>query len=82
MPPSPYVPANVAMEYHPFLLNILTHPQMLELHPRGDRILRSNEIRFDHCSLLVRKAGFPGQPTHSHACRSHLGNPATTRFQG
>ena len=62
--PSPYVPANVAMEYHPFLLNVLTHPQMLELH---QRILRSTEIRFDHCSLLVRKPGFSGQATHSHA---------------
>ena len=60
----PYVPANVAMDYHPFLQNVLTHPQMIRLHKL---ILHTESIRFDHCSLLVRKPGFPGQPTHSHA---------------
>ena len=61
--PSPYVPATSPMEYHPFLLNALTHPQMLELH---QRILRSSSIRFDHCSLVARKPGFAGQAAHSH----------------
>eukprot|EP01044_Picomonas_judraskeda_P007593 COSAG03_NODE_823_length_5728_cov_3.020075_2_plen_261_part_00 len=60
----PYVPANVAMDYHPFLQHVLTHPQMIQLH---QLLLSTRSIRFDHCSLLVRKPGFQGQPTHSHA---------------
>jgi hypothetical protein len=44
------------------MMNMVTHPQMLEAH----RLMVGPEIRFDHNTLLSRKAGYKGQGWHSH----------------
>ena len=47
----------------PFLMNVITHPQMLQLQ----RIcLGRDEVYFDHNQLLNRPAGYAGGPWHSH----------------
>ncbi|MCH8292683.1 hypothetical protein IH992_16445 [Candidatus Poribacteria bacterium] len=47
----------------PFLMNVLTHPQMLQLQRM---CLGSDEIYFDHNQLLTRLPGYPGGAWHSH----------------
>lgn len=59
---------SVFAEYFPsghvrFLMNVLTHPQMLELQRMT---LGSDDIYFDHNQLLNRPAGYPGGAWHSH----------------
>jgi hypothetical protein len=48
----------------PFLMDVLTHPQMLRLHRA---LLGSERICLDHSSLLNRKAGYKGGNFHSHS---------------
>ena len=55
-------PEHFAAGSDPFLMSILTHPQMLALH----RMMLGDEIRFDHNTLLNRVPGFQGQRYHSH----------------
>ena len=47
----------------PYLMNILTHPQMLQLQRIA---LGSDDIYFDHNQLLTRPPGYPGGAWHSH----------------
>ena len=47
----------------PFLMNVLTHPQMLQLQRM---CLGSEDIYFDHNQLLNRPGGYPGGAWHSH----------------
>lgn len=47
----------------PYLMNVLTHPQMLQLQRMS---LGSNTIYFDHNQLLTRPPGYPGGAWHSH----------------
>jgi hypothetical protein len=47
----------------PFLMNVLTHPQMLQLQRQ---CLGSESIYFDHNQLLTRSGGYPGNSWHSH----------------
>jgi len=47
----------------PYLMNVLTHPQMLALQRM---CLDSDEIYFDHSQLLTRPPGYPGGNWHSH----------------
>jgi|GEM_PF-548460 hypothetical protein len=47
----------------PFLMNVLTHPQMLQLQRM---CLGCEAIYFDHNQLLSRPGGYPGGPWHSH----------------
>ena len=47
----------------PFLMNVLTHPQMLQLQRM---CLGCEEIYFDHNQLLTRSEGHPGKAWHSH----------------
>ena len=59
-------------EYFPaghvgFLMDVLTHPQMLRLHRT---LLGSEHILLDHNSLLNRAPGYVGGPFHSHAMTS------------
>ena len=44
------------------MMNMITHPQMLEAH----RKMLGPVVRFDHNTILLRKAGYPGQGWHSH----------------
>ncbi|MDP6745988.1 MAG: hypothetical protein QGH37_03000 [Candidatus Poribacteria bacterium] len=59
---------SVLAEYFPaghvsFLMNVLTHPQMLQLQ---QMCLRTDRIYFDHNQLLTRTAGYAGGAWHSH----------------
>ena len=56
---SEYFPAG----HVPFLMNVLTHPQLLELQRM---CLGSDDVYFDHNQLLTRPPGFPGGNWHSH----------------
>ena len=47
----------------PFLMNVLTHSQMLQLQRM---CLGCDRIYFDHNQLLTRPAGYPGGAWHSH----------------
>lgn len=47
----------------PFLMDVLTHPQMLQLQRW---CLESENIYFDHNQLLTRPAGYPGDGWHCH----------------
>jgi hypothetical protein len=47
----------------PFLMNVLTHPQFLELQRM---CLSSDDIYFDHHQLLSRPGGYSGGRWHSH----------------
>ena len=47
----------------PYLMNVLTHPQMLQLQRMS---LGSDDIYFDHNQLLTRPPGYPGGAWHSH----------------
>ncbi len=47
----------------PFLMDVLTHPQMLQLQRM---CLGSDTIYFDHNQLLTRPGGYPGNSWHSH----------------
>ena len=47
----------------PYLMNVLTHPQMLQLQRMS---LGSDNIYFDHNQLLTRPPGYPGGAWHSH----------------
>lgn len=47
----------------PYLMNVLTHPQMLTLQRM---CLASEAIYFDHNQLLTRAAGYAGGAWHSH----------------
>ncbi len=47
----------------PYLMNVLTHPQMLQLQRVS---LGSDAIYFDHNQLLTRPPGYPGGAWHSH----------------
>ncbi|MCZ6675878.1 MAG: hypothetical protein O7E52_01385 [Candidatus Poribacteria bacterium] len=47
----------------PFLMNVLTHPQMLQLQRM---CLGCDDIYFDHNQLLTRQPGYPGGAWHSH----------------
>lgn len=47
----------------PFLMNVLTHPQMLQLQRL---CLDSDNIYFDHNQLLTRPGGYPGNGWHCH----------------
>ncbi len=59
---------SVFAEYFPaghvgFLMDVLTHPQMLELQRMA---LGTYEIYFDHNQLLTRPGGYAGGSWHSH----------------
>ena len=47
----------------PFIMNVLTHPHMLELQRM---CLGSENIFFDHNQLLSRRGGYSGCAWHSH----------------
>lgn len=47
----------------PFLMDVLMHPQMLDLHRMA---LGTKAIYFDHNQLLTRPGGYPGGAWHSH----------------
>ena len=47
----------------PFLMDVLTHPQMLQLQRM---CLGSDKIYFDHNQLLTRPGGYPGNSWHCH----------------
>ncbi len=47
----------------PFLMDVLTHPQMLQLHRM---CLACDTVYFDHNQLLSRSGGYAGCPWHSH----------------
>ena len=47
----------------PFLMNVLTHPQMLQLQRM---CLGGADIYFDHNQLLTRSGGYPGGAWHGH----------------
>ncbi len=47
----------------PYLMNVLTHPQMLALERA---CLETEEIYFDHNQLLTRPPGYLGGTWHSH----------------
>ena len=51
------------MAYDKFISDAVTHPQMLRLQ---QLLLGSEHIRFDHNTLLTRRA-FAGQHWHSHS---------------
>jgi hypothetical protein len=70
-------PEHFAAGSDPFLMSILTHPQMLKLH----RMMLGDEIRFDHNTLLNRVPGFQGQRYHSHPYVEDNTGP-TTRLGG
>jgi hypothetical protein len=69
-----FCPEAFACGYDPMLLNAFTHPQMLALQ----RQMLGSELRFDHCLVFNRKAGFPGGMWHSHAYTQD-GQGQTTR---
>ncbi len=47
----------------PFLMNVLTHPQMLQLQRM---CLGCENVYFDHNQLLTRPGGYSGHRWHSH----------------
>jgi hypothetical protein len=51
----------------PFLMDVLTHPQMLQLQRL---LLGSEHVLVDHNSLLSRKGGYEGGGWHSHPMNS------------
>ena len=56
----------------PFLMDVLTHPQMLQLQRT---LLGCSHVLLDHNSLLSRKAGYEGGAWHSHSMNSQNWNP-------
>jgi hypothetical protein len=69
-----FCPEAFACGYDPMLLNAYTHPQMLALQ----RQMLGPDLRFDHCLVFNRKAGFEGGGWHTHAY-SEDGLGLTTR---
>eukprot|EP01052_Picozoa_sp_SAG31_P040667 SAG31_NODE_5945_length_2246_cov_3.237075_2_plen_402_part_00 len=69
-----FCPEAFACGYDAMLLNAYTHPQMLALQ----RQMLGPELRFDHCLVFNRKAGFKGGSWHTHAY-SEDGLGPTTR---
>jgi hypothetical protein len=55
-------PENFPCGYEPHIMDMLVHPQMLELHRR----MLGDDIRFDHNVALNRRGGYPGGGWHSH----------------
>lgn len=51
----------------PFLMDVLTHPQMLQLQRA---LLGCEHVLLDHNSLLNRKGGYVGGAWHSHSMNS------------
>ena len=65
----------------PFLIDVLTHPQMLQLQRM---CLGSDNIYFDHNQLLTRPGGYPGSSWHSHpigAGRDNCGVADLTEYR-
>ena len=61
-----FLPASFPPAYDDFLLNLASHPQMLEIHKK---MIGSDYIRFDHSLLMNRPPradGGPGRTWHSH----------------
>ena len=58
-----FCPESFVPGYDPFMLNVLTHPQMLALQTQ----MLGSDIRLDHNTCMNRKEGFPGQDWHTHA---------------
>ena len=56
----------------PFLMDVLTHPQMLQLQRS---LLGSPNVLLDHNSLLNRKGGYEGGGWHSHSMNSKNWSP-------
>ena len=56
----------------PFLMDVLTHPQMLQLQRT---LLGCSHVLLDHNSLLSRKGGYEGGAWHSHSMNSQNWNP-------
>ena len=57
-----FPPEMFAAGYDDTIMRCLTHPQMLKIH----RWMLGSHVRFDHNTLLNRKAGWRGQGWHSH----------------
>ena len=57
-----FFPEHCPILHDDWLLHCITHPQMIALH---QTLLGSSEVRFDHNTLLSRRA-FTGQHWHSH----------------
>ena len=65
----------------PFLIDVLTHPQMLQLQRM---CLGSDNIYFDHNQLLTRPGGYLGSSWHSHpigAGRDNCGVADLTEYR-
>ena len=65
----------------PFLMDVLTHPQMLQLQRM---CLASDTIYFDHNQLLTRPGGYPGNSWHCHpigAGRDNCGVADLTEYR-
>ena len=59
----------------PFLMDVLTHPQMLQLQRM---CLGCHDIYFDHNQLLTRSAGYAGGAWHSHKIGGGTDNDGIT----
>lgn len=57
------VPEYFPPGHQPFLMEAMTHPEMLSLH---SRLLGGDSVRFDHSQLFTRPAGHSGSAWHSH----------------
>ena len=55
-------PQRFSAEFDEYLASLINHPQMLMLA----RNILGEDIRYDHCVSLVRPAGTPAMPWHSH----------------
>eukprot|EP01051_Picozoa_sp_SAG22_P001168 SAG22_NODE_43_length_25304_cov_5.394644_20_plen_843_part_00 len=60
-----FCPEAFAVGYDAMFLNAFTHPQMLAL--QRQMLGGSPDIRLDHCTVMNRKAGYPGGTWHTHA---------------
>ena len=67
-------PEHCPILHDDWLLEAMTHPQMIALH---QALLGSAEVRFDHNTLLSRRA-FIGQHWHSHNYVEDNCGPTTT----
>jgi hypothetical protein len=72
------IPEYFAAGHVPFLMDVLTHPQMLGLQRA---LLGAEEVLLDHNSLLNRKGGYAGGAWHSHSTNSKNWEPMET-FDG
>ena len=67
-------PENFPSGHVAFLMDVLTHPQMLELQRL---LLGTSKVVAEYSSVLNRKGGYQGTPFHSHAMNSrnwdHMG---------